>query len=59
MLTKALKYNFSFNILNAFKGLKNAIRAPVKHIKAANEPAGPYYSVQTNTTDEAFDEVSS
>lgn len=59
MLTKTLKYNFAFNILNAFKGIKEAIKAPVKHIKAATEPAGPYYSVQTNTTEEAFDEVSS
>ena len=35
MLTKALRYNFSFNILNAFKGIKEAVRAPVKHIKSA------------------------
>ena len=55
MLTKTLKYKFSFNILNAFKGIKEALRAPVKHIKAQTEPAGLYYSVQTNTTQEAFD----
>lgn len=59
MLTKTLKCSFSFNILNAFKGIKDAIRAPIKHIKAANEPAGNQYSIQTNTTEEAFDEVAS
>ena len=51
MLTKTLRFGFSFNILNAFRGIKEAIRAPVKHIKASLEPAGPYYSVQTNTTE--------
>lgn len=35
MLTKALRYNFSFNILNAFKGIKDAVTAPIKHIKVA------------------------
>ena len=35
MLTKALRYNFIFNILNAFKGIKDAVTAPIKHAKAA------------------------
>lgn len=35
MLTKALRYNFGFNILNAFKGIKEAVKAPVKHVKSA------------------------
>lgn len=35
MLTKTLRYNFGFNILNAFKGIKDAVTAPVKHVKAA------------------------
>jgi hypothetical protein len=59
MLTRTIKQAFSFNIMNALKELKNAVRAPVKHIKALTEPAGNYYSVQTNATEEAFDEVSS
>ncbi len=58
MLTKTIKRAFSFNILNTLKELKDAVRAPLKHIKAATEPAGNYYNVQTNTTEEAFDEVS-
>lgn len=47
MLTKTIKQAFSFNIVNAFNNLKSALRAPVKHIKAATEPSGNYYSVQT------------
>jgi hypothetical protein len=47
MLTRTIKQAFSFNIVNALKDLKNAIRAPVKHIKAATEPTGNYYSVKT------------
>lgn len=50
MLIQALRYNFSFNILNAFKGIKEAIRAPVKHLKAVSEPTGLNYSTQTNLT---------
>lgn len=57
MLTKALRYNFGFNILSAFKGIKEAIKAPIKHIKSSNEPVGINYSTQTNLTAEAFDEV--
>jgi hypothetical protein len=55
MLTKALRYNFSFNILSAFKGIKDALRAPVKHLKSSNEPTGIHYSTQTNITTDAFD----
>ncbi len=50
MLTRTIKQAFSFNILNAFKELKDAVRAPVKHIKALTEPTGNYYNNQTNTT---------
>ena len=57
MITKALRYNYSFNILNAFKGIKEAVTAPVKHIKSLNEPTGSYYNPQTNTTEQAFDQV--
>jgi hypothetical protein len=35
MLTKTLRYSFGFNILNAFKGIKEAVQAPVKHVKSA------------------------
>lgn len=55
MLTRTIKRAFSFNIMNTLKELKDAVKAPLKHIKAATEPAGNYYSVQTNTTEEAFD----
>lgn len=34
MLTKTLRQGFSFNILNAFNGIKNAISAPAKHLKS-------------------------
>lgn len=37
-------------MINAFKGIKEAIRAPVKHFKAFTEDSGKNYSVQTNTT---------
>jgi hypothetical protein len=47
-----------FNILNAFKRLGSAIRAPVKHIKRNMEPSANDYNPMTNTTEEAFDEVS-
>lgn len=55
MLTRTIKRAFSFNIMNTLKELKEAVKAPIKHIKAGTEPAGNYYSVQTNTTEEAFD----
>jgi hypothetical protein len=38
--------------------LKSAIKAPVKHYKRWTEPTGINYSNMTNTTEEAFDEVS-
>lgn len=41
--------------MNAFKGIKEAVTAPVKHAKALYEPTGKHYSIQTNTTAEAFD----
>ena len=50
MLTQTLKRGFSFNILNAFRGVKEAVQAPVKHIKSFTEPTGKEYSPQTNTT---------
>lgn len=57
MLTRTIKQCFSFNILNALSNLKEVAKAPIKHIKAFTEPAGNYYSVQTNVTEEGFDEV--
>jgi len=47
-----------FNITNAFERLKNTVRAPVKHLKRNFEPTAANYSPFTNTTEEAFDEVS-
>jgi hypothetical protein len=41
--------------MNTLRDLKDLVRAPIKHIKALTEPTGVYYSVQTNTTEEAFD----
>ena len=58
MLARSLKQSFNFSIMNAFKGIRDAVRAPVKHVKSMIEPSGGYYSPQTNTTEEAFDEVS-
>lgn len=51
LLSKTIKRSFSFNLLKTLKEVKDAIRAPIKHIKAATEPTGNYYSVQTNTTE--------
>ena len=58
MLTKVIRQSFGFNLMNAFKGIKEAATAPIKHIKSLSEPTGNYYNPQTNTTQEAFDEVS-
>lgn len=59
MLTKLIRKGFgSYNILNSIKNFKDALRAPVKHIKSWREPGGQDYNPQTNTTEEAFDEVS-
>lgn len=57
MLTKRISQTFSFNLVRGLRELGEAVRAPVKHIKALFEPTGRNYSVQTNTTEEAFDEV--
>lgn len=59
MLSSVVRRGFaSFNILNSVKNLGNALKAPLKHFKATNEASGQSYSPQTNTTEEAFDEVS-
>jgi hypothetical protein len=47
-----------FNVTNAFSRLKNTIRAPIKHFKRNVEPTAANYNPMTNTTEEAFDEVS-
>eukprot|EP01017_Pseudomicrothorax_dubius_P041046 TRINITY_DN6531_c0_g1_i1.p1 TRINITY_DN6531_c0_g1~~TRINITY_DN6531_c0_g1_i1.p1 ORF type:complete len:592 (+),score=196.83 TRINITY_DN6531_c0_g1_i1:313-2088(+) len=47
-----------FNILGAFSRLGSAIRAPMKHLRRNLEPTGVNYQTITNTTEEAFDEVS-
>jgi len=47
-----------FNITKAYQRLKNAVRAPVKHLKRNIEPTASNYNPWTNTTEEAFDEVS-
>jgi len=47
-----------FNIKNAFQRLKNTVRAPVKHFKRNVEASPVNYNPFTNTTEEAFDEVS-
>lgn len=57
MLTKTIRRAFSFNLVRGLQELGAAVRAPVKHLKALFEPTGQNYSVQTNTTEEAFDEV--
>ena len=48
----------NFNLPNAWKRVRSAINAPKKHIKRLLEPSGQDYNPQTNTTEEAFDEVS-
>lgn len=59
MLTKLIRKGFgSFNILNSIRNFKDALRAPSKHLKSWNEAGGRDYNQQTNTTEEAFDEVS-
>ncbi|MBS1889987.1 MAG: hypothetical protein JST59_01735 [Actinobacteria bacterium] len=59
MLSNVVRRGFaSFNILNSIKNFKNALKAPIKHIKATTEAGGQNFSPQTNTTEEAFDEVS-
>ena len=60
MLTRKVKKCIStnFNIISAFDRLKTAFRAPMKHFKRFAEPQGVNYSPLTNTTEEAFEEVS-
>lgn len=59
MLSKVISRGFgTFNIVNSVKGVKAALTAPVKHIKSFLEPSGNKHNPQTNTTEEAFDEVS-
>ena len=58
MLSRTTRIGYNFSILNAFKGLKDILRAPVKHVKSYTEASGSYFHTQTNTTEEAFDEVS-
>jgi hypothetical protein len=55
LLASKLRFGFGFNILNAVRNLKEAVIAPRKHLKAAFEPSGVEYSVQTNLTAEGFD----
>lgn len=61
MLNKIVKASFSskgFNLVNAVNTVKSSLNAPIKHIKRNIEPSGSNYSRMTNTTEEAFDEVS-
>jgi len=67
MLSKLAKAAFSsfnptpkggFNALGALNRLKSGLRAPIKHIKRNIEPSAVNYGSMTNTTEEAFDEVS-
>ena len=47
-----------FNVGKTLNRLKTAIRAPIRHLKRQLEPQGVNYNPWTNTTEEAFDEVS-
>lgn len=61
MLSKIVKASFSskgFNLVNAINTVKSSVGAPIKHIKRNIEPSGSNYSRMSNTTEEAFDEVS-
>lgn len=55
LLARKLKFGMSFNILNTFRNIKEAVLAPKKHLKSMFEPSGTEYSVQTNLTAEGFD----
>jgi len=50
LLASKLKFGLSFNMLNAFKSVKEAVMAPRKHLKALAEPSGGEYSIMTNLT---------
>ena len=56
--TTGSNYKGGFNILSSFNRIKSAVKAPVKHFKRTIEPSGVDYNLMTNTTEEAFDEVS-
>lgn len=61
MFSKIVRYSFGskgFSLVNAVNTVKSTIGAPIKHIKRNIEPSGSNYSRMTNTTEEAFDEVS-
>jgi hypothetical protein len=40
LLARRLKFGLSFNILNTFRNVKEAVTAPKKHLKAIFEPSG-------------------
>lgn len=50
LLAQKLKFAFSFNILNSIRNLKDAVTAPIKHLKIHTESSGVENSVQTNLT---------
>ena len=50
LLSHRLKFDFDFNLFTGLNTLKQAVTAPIKHLKAANEPSGNEYSIQTNLT---------
>ena len=56
MLSKVVKRSFSLSSLMG--SLKRNALAPVKHIKRVLEPTAQDYTTMTNTTEDAFDEVS-
>lgn len=58
LLSRSLRYSFSFNIVTAFQGIKNALKAPYRFLKTNFEPEGIYNSAYINTTAEAVDDVS-
>lgn len=55
MLRSLFRPKHSFSSLT---NLTNFITAPIKHFKRFVQPTGLNYSPMTNTTQEAFDEVS-
>lgn len=61
MLSKFVKASFcskGFNLNSALNTVKSTLKAPLKHIKRNIEPSGSNYARMSNTTEEAFDEVS-
>ena len=56
-----LSLNRSFSsssLLGSWSSWSNLVTAPAKHLKRFMEPSGSDYQTMTNTTEEAFDEVS-